>query len=122
MPNYTNFIAMFPEFADLNQAFVELWLAQSILKVSSNVFGEMYELATYYLLAHSLSVYKTNAANNGQDKGIVSSESIGDVSVSYAQPTFSYSNTAGNYQSTSYGREYLAIRKQKVIRMSVVNS
>ena len=111
--------AMFPEFATSEESFVTLWLDTYKAKTSEKVFKECYELAVYYQLGHKLATQKVLAANEGVEKGVVSSESIGDVSVSYSQPSTGTAES-GNYVTTSYGREYLNLRKSKIIRATAV--
>lgn len=120
MPTYATFIIMFPEFADIDQAFIEVWLSNSSLRISSNIFLEMYALAVYYVTAHYLSQWRTLNENEGADSGVVSGESVGDLSVSYGMPNVVLAPSAGNYATTSYGREYIAIRNIKVIGMTAV--
>ena len=120
-PTYADFIALFPEFTDVDQVFVETWLSVTRQKISQDVFQELYPMAVYYLLAHTVSTQKVLQANEGVDKGLITSESIGDVSVSYSQPSTGSAET-DNYVTTSYGREYLSLRKMKVLNMAVVRS
>lgn len=121
MVTYAKFINLFPEFTEVNESYVETWLDATKLKLSEKVFGELYELAVYYLLAHTVSTLKVLQLNEGVDKGFITSESIGDVSVSYSSVSTG-SAELDNYVSTAYGREYLAIRKKKVIAATAVRS
>ena len=122
LPNYTDFIALFPMFSDLDQPFVELWLEKVKLEISSKVFGNLYSMATYYLLAHSLTVYRLTNASGGIEKGAVTSESEGDFSVSYATAPMPSSSDSSNYSSTSFGREYLSLRKKVVVGLSGIGT
>ena len=115
MPNYGQFIALFKEFISLEEAYVNLWLDVCISQVDEKAFGRQYAIAVYYLTAHRLSVHKNLGDNGGIDRGLITSESIGDLSVSYGQPNTSGGEGDVNYNQTAYGREFLAIRKMQII-------
>lgn len=116
IPTYTTFIALFPEFNDLEETFVTLWLNRSAARVNKKTFGNTYEDAVYYLLGHKLSLHKLGLANGGEERGVLSSETEGDISASYSPVSSTMVSNNTNYTTTQYGREFLTLRNSKVKR------
>lgn len=77
--------------------------ALAALSVSSDVFGDQEELATAYLAAHMLTI-RGRAGNSGAVKGLKE----GDLSITYGSDS---NGMNGEYSATSYGQEFLRIRK-----------
>lgn len=71
------------------------------------VFGRMTKFAQAYFAAHVLSLSKTDPGGRGP----LSSETIGDVSVSYTLPYLNQTTVLG---STQYGLQFLELRKQMI--------
>ena len=95
----------FPEFASLDDAFIQLYIDSASLSVNVNRWGNKSEWGIAYLTAHLLTLL--NRGGNGQS-GPVTQEKVGDLSRTYA-PTSAISNS--DYASTSYGQEFLRLRK-----------
>lgn len=93
-----------PEMADIDSAQRTAMADLAALSVGA-VFGNQQELATAYLTAHMLTV--SQRAGNG---GAVKSLKEGDLNITYGD------NAAGgdSLGSTSYGQEFIRIRKGKV--------
>lgn len=94
-----------PEMVSVDPARRTRIIAQVQKQVSSTVFGEMYELAVAYLAAHALTMSSRNGSG-----GAINSESEGSLSRSYLVPASTIS-----LGSTSYGLEYLSLRKAYVL-------
>lgn len=97
-------LAIAPELASVDVARRTTILDLAKTRISDKVFGTDYSLAVAYVAAHMLTMSARAGAG-----GAISSESEGALSRSY---------TIGNgdgYNATSYGREYLLLRKQRVV-------
>lgn len=98
-----------PEFCDKTPQDLERFLSYAALSVDAVKWGSLTDLATLYLAAHLLSISK-----NG-DHGPVTSETVGDLSQSYAS-----GDATDNLMMTGYGREFLRLRRSLVITPLVV--
>lgn len=115
--SYTQVIAVFrviaPEFANVADATLTTWFDMFAPMVSKKTFGEKYNLALAYFVAHIISlnnVYTTTAgASSDASVAGVKREKEGDLEREYAIPD------ASDYMSllykTYYGRMYLQIMK-----------
>ena len=101
------FKARFPEYATLDDAYIQNFISDAYLELAEPRWGNFYNLGLYYLSAHYLYMAKKSA--NGQSVGcVLSSQSVGDVSVSYATPA----NVDQDYylKLSSYGQRFLYYR------------
>ena len=64
------------------------------------------QIALLYLTAHFLTLYKQNIQNSGRQQQVTASQSVGDVSESFALPQESQNLRTAQYMSTSYGIIY----------------
>lgn len=95
----------------------ETWtmiLADVAADVSLSTYGTRQERAQRYLAAHYLTLI---ASSSKQTSGPVSSESVGQVSVSYAAVNY---RDRSRYDETVYGRQFVNIRKGRVIGFTVI--
>lgn len=99
----------FPEFAEQDDASIEFALEEAARNVDDTWLAKDKNLAWMYMAAHYLSVAINNATvvNNKQ----VASESIGEISVTYAQPTQSVVKDPTDLSTTSYGMRYRELSK-----------
>lgn len=97
-PNVVAFKSMFPDFADVDDTLVQMALDAAAQFVDA-AWGDSQVAATMYLAAHFLSMSSTTSDTSGQ---LISSESIGRISVSYASSAAS-GGTNGTLGQTSYG-------------------
>lgn len=95
----------FPRFASLTDEFIQLYIDQAILSVNVNIWGNKSELGVAYLTAHLLAC---NSRAESDISGPVTQESVGDLSRSYMQLADSNAN---EYTSTTYGCEFIRLRK-----------
>lgn len=109
----TDFKIRYPEFEEVPDARIQFMLDDAALEVSEAAWGALYEKGSMLLCAHLLSISQSNSDDDdsGGDTGNVVSKSIGDVSVSFAKAT-SESSSDDWYLSTSYGAEYLRLKKR----------
>lgn len=81
--------------------------------VRESRFGGLTESAQTYLAAHILSL----AATDSGGRGPLSSESIGDISVSYTLP---YLNQTSVLASTQYGLMFLELQRKVITPVYVI--
>lgn len=93
-----------PAFVDLDSDYVDAVIADAARLIDSTWFEADYQPAIMYLAAHMMTL---EGNNDGDDKGVVVSERIGDASASYAAP--GAQSSVSDYQATSYGRRYLQL-------------
>ena len=76
----------------------------------------LHELAQIYLAAH-LGTLNLRAAAGGSSggAGAIASESVGDVSVSYSNPT-TVDTSAAAYTTTAWGLQFLALSRRSFMR------
>ena len=91
-----------PDVANLSAASQALSLAETLV---GEVFGDLRHIAIAYRAAHMLTV----ASIGGSAGGPVTSEKEGDLARSYGTST-----GGASLGSTSYGREYEALRRQVI--------
>lgn len=99
--------------ANLSKA--NMIVADVIQRISSVTFGEDTELAQRYLCCHYLTLAK-NSSGGGVVSGAITSETVGDISVSYANN----SNLNGSiFDSTQYGLMFNQLRKENILGLVV---
>lgn len=105
--NASSFKAALPEFASVDDAIVERWLAEATRHHNITQWGLKSDDGLIYLTAHLLASF----AQGGFDEpgaGPVTSEREGQVAVSYKVSSVF---TEDEFGSTKYGRRYASIRK-----------
>ena len=109
----TDFKIRFPEFVAIPDARIQFWLDDAELEVSESAWDALYEKGSMSLAAHLLAIDISNNDEDGDSggEGNVASKSIGDVSVSFAKATVDDVSDDW-YLSTSYGTEYLRLKKR----------
>jgi len=99
VPNVDAFKAMFPEFEDVDDSTVQIALDQAGQFVDSS-WGASQTAGQIYLAAHFMSIAASTSDTSGQ---IVTSESIGRISISYATSSAAGGSNGGGLGSTGYG-------------------
>lgn len=94
--------ALAPEYATMDEARLAVLNQVAAIHVSDAVFGEHAAVATAYVIAHLAKLGDTGGA------GAVRSESVGDVSRTYAAAA----DSAGYWDLTSYGQEFKRLCSQ----------
>lgn len=100
-----------PELSTQSPERIELFIEYARLFLCEDKFGEKAKFAVILLTAHLLTL-----ANRGGQGGAVSSESVGDLSRSFATGDMS----DGEYGQTSYGQMFLRLRKSLVTTPIIV--
>jgi len=107
-------VAFAPELDGVNPAVQALILARVQVAVPASQFcAADLDLAQIYLAAHMGSIHACGAAARGAGaSGPIKSESVGGLSVSYAD-SFSLGGelSRGGYERTKYGMAYLEIAR-----------
>lgn len=102
----------FPEFATQSDSRVDAFLAQSLRRMSVDVFGALADDAQGYLTAHLLSRAAQAVVFANGASGAVVSESVGSVSRTYAAYLSTSATGASDLVTTFYGEQYLALLRQ----------
>ena len=115
----TDFKTRFPEFNDIDDARIQLFLDDAALEISKTVWGKLYDKGVLYLTAHELSM--ATATKSGKTGGLKSetSKSVGNVSVSYG--SLNYNEYDNYYTTTAYGKKFIDMKnKIKVGKICLV--
>lgn len=106
VPTVSSIKMRFPEFADVDDAVVEFAIEEARLEVGSN-WTSGYNVAIVYLTAHYVASSVASSMSGGTgDAGPIASESIGRLSISYANQSGNTTATHGDVTTSSYGRRY----------------
>nr|DAO88093.1 MAG TPA: head to tail adaptor [Caudoviricetes sp.] len=131
-PEYTkeDFLAMYPQFGAADDAgnpqipdvVMDAWLKMAQAAISKARYGDMWDMAMGFFVAHWLTLYLQTAADAdapvgkiisaGLAKGLQTSKSAGDLSVSY-----DFSIVAddfdgwGTYKYTMFGQQLITLAK-----------
>lgn len=116
----TQFRLDFPEFADVSvytNSMCTFWSTLGEQINSLEVFGSAYTALIELFTAHNLSIQATNISASSVggiptgNGGAISSKTVEQVSVDYDAASTAISG-GGDFNSTSYGRQYLILRRQ----------
>lgn len=113
-----NIKAIFPEFNAVANPRIESFIEIAKLSVAEKVWGNSYGVGVSYLVAHLL---KRAGASSGviggsSNAGAVTSEKVGELQRSYALPNFSGGSAEDSLlATTSYGMEFLRLRRQILV-------
>jgi hypothetical protein len=115
-PTPAQFKARFPEFEAVADAVIAFALEEAGISVDDSWIERDYVIAIYYLTAHILasSGKLSGDAAGAAVQGPVTSESLGDASVSYADKSkvVGAEGLAAELASTTYGQRYLGLRRR----------
>jgi hypothetical protein len=110
----------FTEFSDAARypaAMIAAWSAQVERITSVDIYGDSYAFAVELGTAHFLTTAAMNVSASmnggapGSVGGVVSSKSVGDVSVAYDASIGTMGDDAGQWNATTYGRQYLTLAR-----------
>lgn len=116
IPTSEQFLTRFPIFGDTDTSLVDVLLSEAASNIDTTWFEDDYQPAIMYLAAHLLATDNSSEdddVNIGPEgSGVISSVSLGPLSVTYG--TRSQSNAGGvsqqamesPYGSTEYGRRF----------------
>jgi len=103
-PNVISFKTQFPEFANVDDTTIQIALDECEQYVDES-WGDQQIPATMFLAAHLLAVAQQGSTTGGQ---VITSERIGQISVSYAASASAGGAGAGESMLTNtiYGRQF----------------
>lgn len=113
-----NIKALFPEFSSVSDQRIENFIEIAKLSVAEKVWGSSFGTGVSYLTAHLLKRAGVGGGVQGgsSNPGVVSSEKVGELQRSYALPNFSGGSAEDALlATTSYGMEYLRLRRQILV-------
>ncbi len=111
--NVAGFRARFTEFANVTNfpdATIQVSLDDAALQINRGLWGNKADLGQYYLAAHSLFV--NSPTFTGNNAGLVTQESVGQVSRSYAAPPAALVEQMGDLAWSKYGILYWRLKRQ----------
>lgn len=131
-PEYTSetFLAMYPQFAAktaegsplIPDAVLQAWVKMAQASIHKNRYHDAWEIAMGLFIAHWLTLYLQTAVsaddpvkkiiNAGLAKGVQTSKSAGDLSVSYDFGAVANDmNGWGTYKLTTFGQQFVTLAK-----------
>jgi hypothetical protein len=115
-PTPAQFKARFPEFEAVADATVAFAIEEAGLSVDDSWIEQDFSLAINYLTAHILAAGGALSGNaaGAAVQGPVTSESLGDASVTYADKSkvVGVEGLAAELASTTYGQRYLRLQRR----------
>lgn len=112
--DFQTFITAFPEFSSVGEDRVLYFVERAMDAVPTGRFGKETDFGRGLFIAHHLAVLGTGidgGASGAAPKGVVSSKTVGSVSVGYDTGT-SAESEAGYWNATGYGRLYWQLLKK----------
>ena len=101
-----------PELSGVSDATWTALIDDAYLQLNADVWGARLSLAAKYLVAHLATL------SSRRGSPLVSSQTVGPVSVSYAVGT--PTDGSSEYDSTPYGREFRRLMRAVAPRMAVL--
>ena len=116
-PEYTsdNFLMAYPQFSMLDISIVDAWVGIAHQCVKYSLWDKTWELGMGLFIAHFLTLYQQTieedlgnpVLSKGLSKGLITSESVGGMSVSYDLGSFtSEFDGWGTFKQTIFGQQY----------------
>lgn len=105
----------FPEFAQETEARISVFLADALNDIAPTEWGNDADNAQMLLAAHLLCTIGNIGGNSAVEPGAVKKEKIGEVATEWAVATPSSGGSASeedSFKSTTYGREFLRIKRR----------
>lgn len=112
-PTDASFLGIFPEFNDSTKypgTVRAFWLRTAVANMDALRWGEYYELGLYLWMAHHMTLFATQRQGSGgrTTSGLVSSKSVGGVSVSYDTGSI-IEQGGGVWNATTYGMRWIQL-------------
>ena len=117
-PEYTsdNFLRAYPQFSILDISVVDAWVGIAHQCVKYSLWDKTWELGMGLFIAHFLTLYQQTieedlgnpVLSKGLSKGLIASESVGGMSVSYDLGSLtSEFDGWGTFKQTIFGQQYV---------------
>lgn len=129
-PTYAQFIVDYPEFSNAvayPQSAFNNYLNQAALQLNVNAWQGLIYQGTELFIAHHLMLYKRRqdtaqlGAYPGIGKGNISSESPGQVSISY-DTQVGAEDGGGFWNQTEYGQEFIRLARLRGMTVMQLNA
>lgn len=103
-----------PEFADkVGTPEYDLFQTEALCEVSESKFGCRYDRAVALIMAHLMAMADRSKNGGGNSNtGQVKRTKVGQLEREFDTGSGSGENSNGSYDLTTYGKEYLRLRKQ----------
>lgn len=124
-PDLATFRALFPEFAEISDATVTLYVDDGALQLDQGAWGLCYGKASLYYAAHELALAQARSASAQEGSGgeviipqagVLASGSEEGISFAFAQSSTPKSATQEWLSQTPYGQAYMALQRQCLSR------
>ena len=112
---------LLPEFKDVPNDTVTLWITQACCFVDPNYWGDKADFATCLYAAHLMIYvggYDGGQANGNVSTGPLRRERVGDLEREYGVSTSP--NDENALLATNYGRQFIELRKTLVVTPRVI--
>ena len=117
-PEYTsnNFLTAYPQFSIIDISVVDAWVGIAHQCVKYSLWDKTWELGMGLFIAHFLTLYQQTieedlvnpVLSKGLSRGLITSESVGGMSVSYDLSSFtSEFDGWGTFKQTIFGQQYV---------------
>lgn len=113
--SWAHVVEVAPELATVPPGMRAATLEDVALQVNAAAWGARYDLGCKLLAAHLATVAQRGGAGPA---GAIASESVGDVSVSYA--TAASPPAGSGLEATTYGREFARLSRLTMGRLAIV--
>lgn len=108
------FTVRYPEFASVAPARIEGALQDAANQMSRKVWNQLYEQGLHALAAHLLyaaGALTPSGSSNGKPVQVITSRAVAGVSLGFSAPDAGFGANHDGYASSSYGQEYIRLRK-----------
>ncbi|MEM8325605.1 DUF4054 domain-containing protein [Morganella morganii] len=108
------FLNRYPEFTEADQFRIKTALEDAENQMSRRVWGKLFEQGHHALAAHLLyasGALTKKGSTNGAPVQTATSKTAGGLSVGYSAPDSGFAANHNGYASSTYGQEYLRLRK-----------
>lgn len=117
------FTERYPEFAAIAPGRVTGSLQDAENQMSRKVWGKLFEQGHHALAAHLLyasGALTASGNSTGKPVQAVASRSVAGVSLSFTAPDSGFGANHNGYGSSSYGQEYLRLRKLVAVHVIAI--
>lgn len=112
------FLTLFDEFKSVPAPKIETFIGIATGRVPSSVWGNNTAYATALLAAHMIASTGGSGGMGGAAGGILTSETVGDLSRGYS-PVGEQGSGDAELRTTRYGIEFVALRRETVVACAV---
>ena len=118
--SHATFIATYPEFASVSEAYFSQWKAEAALELDAVTYGTRYDSALGLLVGHYLTRFPETAGTAAVSSGPVTGMSTGGMSVSYGAIGATRQGDDPGLLSTAYGQRLSRLQRQTIFTSMVV--